>query len=362
VALLDHLNDTVKRKRASWGAAEVYGRAYVWLNEERKDPAYAPVIEMMKAHAHDHIAISPDVPFFGELIGERRLYRLPHLYEASGVHMDKARKVMVALGEITSGVIDPLIPRERALRIIELLKSSMTYNDARLFLGMPRGAMRNLLDEGFVQPSFRAGTEGLQEHLFFREDLEKLVLTCQGTSPAVLEHPPAGCGDIVEAGVRSSSSTGVVLRLLKSGAITSKGILAGRTGLGAVVVDWEEARNALPPRPPEIMTLVEAAKFLGVSFYGVRELLQRGFLRPAEFRERERKGTRAVYVRLDDAKGFQEKFTPAQIVARALQTHVRVLVPKLSNQGIEPAIGNDVAGRYYYAAEQVRHLLASTCQ
>lgn len=356
--LLDHLNDTVKRKRASWGAAEVYGRAYQWLNEERNDPVYAPVIEMMKEHAHAHIAISPDVPFFGELIGKRKLYRLPHLYEASGVHMDKARKIMVALGEITPEVTDPLIPRKRALRIIELLKSSMTYNHARVFLGMPRGAMLNLFDEGFVQPGLRAGTEGLQEHLFFREDLEKLVLRCQGASPAVFESRPRGCGDVVEAGMRSSSSAGAVLRLLQSGLITSKGILAGRTGLGAVMVDWEEARRALPPRPREIMTVVEAAKFLGGSFYGVRELLRQGFLRPTKFRERERKATRAVYVSLDEAKGFQEKFTPAQDVARALGTHVRVLVPKLSSQGIEPAIGNDVAGRYYYAAGHVAHLLA----
>ena len=357
-ALLDHLNDTAKRKRASWGAAEVYGRAYQWLNEERNDPAYAPLIEMMKEHAHAYIAISPDVPFFGERIGERKMYRLPHVYEASGVHMDKARKVMVALGEITPEVTDPLIPRDPALRIIELLKSSMTYNEAREFLGMPRGAMRNLFDEGALQPSLRAGTEGLQEHLFLRQDLENLVARCQGPAPLVFRSRPAGCGDIVEAGIRSSSSASALLRLLEAGAIKSKGILAGRAGLGAVMVDWEEARKALPPRPWEIMTLVEAAKFLGVSFYGVRELLRQGFLRPAEFRERERKATRAVYVSLDEAKGFQKKFTPAQDVARALGTHVRVLVPKLSSQGIEPAIGNVVAGKYYFDAERVRHLLA----
>jgi hypothetical protein len=110
ISLLDNLNATVKRKRASWGTAEVYGRAYVWLNEVREEPAYAPVIDMVREHALEHVAISPDMPLFGKLIGERRMYRLPHIYEVSGVHMDKARKVLVAMGEIGKGVTDPLIP------------------------------------------------------------------------------------------------------------------------------------------------------------------------------------------------------------------------------------------------------------
>ena len=353
VRLLDELNATVKRKRASWGAAEVYGRAYVWLNEVKEDAAYAPVIDIMREHAFRHIAISPDVPFFGELIEERQTYRLPHIYEASGVHMDKARKVMVAMGELGQGVTDPLIPRQRALRIIELLKSSMTYNVAREYLGMPRGAMRNILDEGALQPSLRAGTEGLQEHLFLKADLDALVRRCAGEKPEQYRKPPPGCGDIVAAGVRSCSSSAVILRLLLDGTLSAVGVLEGRRGLGAVLVNWKEASAALAPRPEGLMTMVEAAKFLGAHFYTVQYLVEAGYLQTVEFEETQKKATRASFITVEAARRFQAEFVPAQEAAGRIGTHVRVLVPRLAAQGVQPAITNADAGRYYYRASEL---------
>jgi hypothetical protein len=247
ISLLDNLNATVKRKRASWGTAEVYGRAYVWLNEVREEPAYAPVIDMVREHALEHVAISPDMPLFGKLIGERRMYRLPHIYEVSGVHMDKARKVLVAMGEIGKGVTDPLIPRERALRIIEILKSSMTYNEAREYLGMPRGAMRNLLDEGVLQPSLRAGTEGLQEHLFLKSDLDALLVRCRGENPRVFQQPPRGHGGIVTAVIRNNSSSATVLRMLVDGTVTAAGVLEGKAG-GWAPCSWSGSASRTPSR------------------------------------------------------------------------------------------------------------------
>jgi hypothetical protein len=353
ISLLDELNATVKRKRASWGAAEVYGRAYRWLNEERDDPAYRSVIEMMREHALKHVAISPEVPFFGQLIRPRHMYRLPHVYEASGVHMTKARKVMVALGEITSDITDPLIPRERALRIIELLKSSMTYNDAREYLGLPRGSMRYMLDEGAIQPSLRAGTEGLQEHLFLKADLDDLVGRCAGPEPRTFRTAPKGCGDIVQAGIRSSSSSAVVLRLLVDGRVPSAGLLEGRHGLGAVLVEWKRVAAVLAPRPEDIMTMTEAARFLSVHHYTLRFLVDSGYVETTSFEETGRKATRAEFITAEAARKFQMEFVPAQELAMKLRTHVRVLVPRLEKAGITPAISNAGAGRYYYRSSEV---------
>jgi hypothetical protein len=352
ISLLDELNATVKRKRASWGAAEVYGRAYRWLNEERADPAYRPIIEMVREHALKHVAISPDVPLFGDLIGERRLYRLPHIYEASGVHMDKARKVLVAIGEVGRGVADPLIPRERALKVIELLKSSMTYSDAREYLGMPRGAMRNVLDEGVLRPSLRAGTEGLQDHLFLKSDLDDLLVRCRGEKPRVFRRPPPGHGNIVTAGIRTNSSSATVLRMLLDGTVTAAGVLARKRGLGAVLVKWKHVAAALAPRPEGIMTMTEAARFLRVHHYTLRFLVDSGYIEATSFEEVGRKATRAEFITVEAARRFQKAYVPAHELAMRLGTHVRVLVPRLEKAGIRPAILKVDAGRYYYRSSE----------
>ncbi|MBN9067074.1 MAG: hypothetical protein J0H60_11610, partial [Rhizobiales bacterium] len=88
------------------------------------------------------------------------------------------------------------------------------------------------------------------------------------------------------------------------------------------------------------MTMVEAAKFLGVHFYTLRYLIEAGYLETTEFAETQRKTTRARFIQREAVLRFQAEFVPAQELAERLGTHVRVLIPRLATQGITPGISN----------------------
>lgn len=123
-----------------------------------------------------------------------------------------------------------------------------------------------------------------------------------------------------------------------------------------MLVEWKRVADAFEARPEGVMTMVEAAKFLGVHFYTLRYLIEAGYLETTEFAETQRKTTRARFIQREAVLRFQAEFVPAQELAERLGTHVRVLIPRLATQGITPGISNADAGRYYYRVSEVATL------
>lgn len=79
--------------------------------------------------------------------------------------------------------------------------------------------------------------------------------------------------------------------------------------------------------------MTEAARFLGVHHYTLRFLVDSGYVETTSFEETGRKAIRADFITAAAARQFQDAFVPAQELARRLGTHVRVLVPRLSEAG-----------------------------
>ncbi|CAN7346793.1 TniQ family protein [Phyllobacterium sp. LjRoot231] len=348
VGMLDTLAREAQRVRSHWAASDVYGRAYQWLNEVQDDPIYQPVIEIVRRHALENIPVSPDIPLFGRPVGERQLFRLIHIYQESGVHWDKAGNILRAVGEIAQDETDPIFKRDEALRIIAFLKDTMSHNVARDYLGMTIATIKNLLDAGLVVPRIRAGESGVSEHVFLKSELDGIVAKARGRATKVFNEQTSVFKNIIGAARYASTSCSEILRMLLDGRISCVGILKGKTGLGAILVDYRFARHAIPSRPAEYLNMDDLQKHLRVQFYTAQQLVRLGYIGTCEYRETVRKGTRSTFIHVDEANRFMKEFASAQEIAEAQGTHVRVLVPELRDRGVSLAMTNSDVGRYYY--------------
>lgn len=351
--MLDQLALSAPKARRSFGANDVYGRAYQWLNEERNDPVYRPFIERFERHAIENIPLSPDVPLFGKFIGERKLFRLLHIYYESGVHWDKAGKILRALGELSPGETEPFLKRNDALRAIALLKDTMSHNVARAHIGMTRGTIKTLLDDGVVVPKIRAGEFGLTEHVFLRSDLDQMVEKARGRATKVFSKQTKTIKDIIVAARHSSTSCSEILRMLLDGSLASVGVLKGRVGLGAILVDYNDAKNALPPKSSDYLNLVELQRYLKTDYYTARNLVRFGYIKTSRYKDPVRNGTRSTFVHVTEAERFTTNYIAGQEIAAAHGTHVRALVPLLKLQGISPLTRKTNTGQYYYRRTDV---------
>ena len=238
--------------------------------------------------------LSPDIPLFGRPVGEHQLFRLIHIYQESGVHWDKAGNILRAVGEIAPDETDPIFKRDDALRIIAFLKDTMSYNVARDYLGMTISTIKNLLDAGMVVPRIRAGEAGVSEHVFLRSELDRIVAKARGSTNKIFNQQTNVVKSIIDAARHSSTSCSEILRMLLDGKISCVGLLKGKTGLGAILVDYRFARHAIPSRPPEYLNMDGLQKHLRVQFYAAQQLVRLGYIGTCEYRETVRKGTRST--------------------------------------------------------------------
>jgi hypothetical protein len=229
----------------------------------------------------------------------------------------------------------------------------MSHNEARDYLGMTIGTIKNLLDDGVVVPRIRAGEFGLSEHLFLKHQLDEIVEKARGGAKKVFAKQTDVVKDIITAARHASTSCSEILRMLLDGKISCVGILEGKKGLGAILVDFRFARHAIPSRPAEYLNMDGLQKYLRVQFYTAQQLVRLGYIGTCDYRETVRRGTRSTFIHVDEANRFMKEFASAQEIAEAQGTHVRILVPELKRRGVAPAMSNSDIGQYYYRRADV---------
>ena len=345
---LDDLVARSPRKQKTWGTVDAYGNAYMFLNERRDQPCYAELIETMREHALANLPLSPEIPLFGESIGERRLYTLRHVYKKSGIHWDKAEKLLKITGHIPPYADrDAVLPQDRALDALSTIEDSMNFNQAMKFLGLSRSCMIILLRDGVLVPRYRAGSGELKEHVFMRPDLERLVRKVRGKAKAV-DPLPDHLTDIARTARLTSTHVSKIVRFAIEGSVPVEALDAGKPGLGAVLLDRAKVKECMPKRSDEFLTMTEMMPVLGVCHHVATQLVDKGYIPAVDYDDPGLKRGRTTYVERKSVERFAGRYAKAQEVARLLGTHVRTLVPKLWREGIRPAIERSDVGETFY--------------
>lgn len=355
--LLDGLVASAPIERGKWGPRVVYGRIYDWLSHDTRDRIYDPLRELVRDHAINNIPLSRHELVMGRPV-ERRVFTLWHVSRELGTVPSTARRILRALGHLTPEDDETkdnwqIIFKEP---VVQQLKSDLSdrlgFNETRDWLGLPRAPMERLYQAGILKPFLDIST-GVAEHVFRKRDLEAFVASLSGAAP-VVERREARLCDVVEAGKRSQTSTVEIVTALLDGRLACRGLLNSATGLMRILVSVDDATRMLAPRTtdPPGMTIEEARRRLGLTWNVIGKLIKHGHIAvikgPAGYRNRKQ-----MFIRESEIERFEREYVSAAVLADERGTHVRILVPALRREGIEPAIEKMVVAQYFYTRASI---------
>lgn len=206
--------------------------------------------------------------------------------------------------------------------------------------------MAALCESGTFAPFLHVST-GVKEHVFRTRDLDAFVGTLLGDAPLVGSR--GNLCDVVSAGKRAQTSTIEIVSALIDGSLRCAGRLAGASGIMQVLVNLENVK-AIRSRSVDIdvaRTRQAGRQKLGLTWLVFGKLVQLGYINVTSVGIGLRNRTREL---IDPANldAFAAAYVSAAEIAAEQKTHVRTLVPRLRQEGIEPAIGRNEAGQYFY--------------
>ncbi|ABE37268.1 hypothetical protein RPD_0028 [Rhodopseudomonas palustris BisB5] len=353
--LLDRLVADADVARGKWGPRVAYGRIYEWLSHDTREEAYDPVRELVRQHAIDNIPMAAGDLVFDRPIGDRHVFTLWHVSRELKTTPSATRRILKAMGHLSPDDDvkenwQVLLRKPVVDQVTADLADWLGFNEARALLGLPRAPMDALLQSGVLK-AFLSVSTGVAEHIFRRRDLDAFMTSLVGGAP--FSRKTEGLCDVVQAGRRSGTSTTDVVAALLAGRLTCCGRLSSATGMMQVLVDIEAVRalraSGEVRRPG--MTVEDARRKLGVTWPVVSNLIGLGLIKTIETRAGP-KNRKQSFIEDSELEAFTAEFVSATEIAEARKTHVRVLVPALRKQGIEPAIEKTAVGQYFYTREK----------
>ncbi len=269
------------------------------------------------------------------------------------------RPVLVHLG-----LIDPdetkapnasiILDGDAVGRVKSFMSDAVNQDEAFNVLGIGRGPRASLLDGAFPAPALQTGEKGEGWVLYRREDLDRWIERLQGGAPLV-DAPPDGSVDIVEAGARAQRSSGEIVKALMNGRLSATARLRGAPPFMSIMVDVESAKNLFRSalRRDDMMTVAEAVKVLAATHYVVVALMEGGHL-PAT--RAPAVGSRRMRIDLArrDVAEFAERYISSKQAAAHVGLHSRTIRERLSREGILPAIDlPEFPASFYYRREEI---------
>jgi hypothetical protein len=356
IALLDRLVASADIRQGKWGPRVVYGRVYEWLSHDTRDTAYDSIRELVREHALDNLPLAPEDLVFGRPVGERRIYTLWHAARAIETGPSAAGRIFRAMGHLDVGDVGKAnwqitLKASVVKKVCLEIGDKMSFNGAMAYLGLPRGPMHALFDEGILRP-FLHVSDGVSEHMFRKRDLDAFIAELAADAPK-----SGRCDelcDVVLAGKRSQTSTSLIVKALQTRRLHCRGVLNSAVGLMKILVNLAEV-NAFRDANAGVekgRSVDWCRERLGVTWPVFNSLIEMGFIRVSEsttgFRNR-----KIALVEQNSLEEFERRYISATQVAAARNTHVRTLVPALRSVGIGPAIEKEDAGQYFYRRSDV---------
>ncbi|NGO51057.1 TniQ family protein [Allomesorhizobium camelthorni] len=351
LSLLDDLRERFRDSRYyGHGRKATYGRLYDWLAHENSDPAYDPLREIVFRHAVETMPLGPGERLLGREVVERRTHSIRSASLEFGLHPKRLRKLL-RTAKLTGKQSDVLaddrvvFDAEAAEPFLRDLAQSMSLEEAREYLNVPRPHDRGLLERGLINPMITGGrSDG--EHAFLRSDLDDLLERLLRNADPML------CGDtamvpMITAAKHSCCAVMDIVALVLDGKLKRVGRDTSDRGFISVLVDAEEARPHVVGPAYEGHSLRELESLLPAKSRAVKALLEQGLL-VAETVKNPVTGWMQPVVLPDELARFKSEFASLHILSREGGEHIRRVKKSLVAAGVHPVADPELLGQTLY--------------
>jgi hypothetical protein len=226
-----------------------FGRFFKWINLLADNGAYDPLRAILLDIARAHIALGPGDHFFDrQVVERRRLHSISSARAYTGLGSGCLRRKLASAGFIPPDHkkhIDSRLLMPATAQLEEYLESarhSLTQPEAAKYLNASSVQMKILVKEGLIRPF--QGQEEVRNRSYDRRDLDAFLREFE-EGAELIEEPSFPLLSIPAASRLSNCSAGEIVQALRDGRLRWRGKAAGKRGYGALLVNYEQAREVL---------------------------------------------------------------------------------------------------------------------
>ena len=213
--------------------------------------------------------------------------------------------------------------------------------EARHELGVGPKIMAQLEQAGLIR-RLPAAELVLEIKPFRRSEIAAFVAACRGKGKTVTAAAAAGLSTLISP-TAPGRTVPDICRAIMDGRLKVAGVLKGQTGLAAIRLSLTEVDAALPSAK-ETLSLMDAAKQIGLKYPSVHFWVKRGFL---EASSSDRVGEHGMRITTDAWAAFLSEFTTSGMLAGEIgQGNNTWIARHLAFLGVKPVSGADVDGGY----------------
>ncbi|SEG69246.1 TniQ family protein [Bosea lathyri] len=243
-----------------------FGRFFLWIKQLTDHGAYDPLREILLDIAKANIALGPEDHIFGrQVVERRRLHSISSARSHTGLGSVHLRRKLASAGFISPDHkrhIDPRLLLQATPELEEFLEKarhSLTQPEAAKYLNASSVQMKILVKEGLIRPF--QGQEELRNRSYDRRALDTFLQEFEEGAELV-EQPSFPLLSIPAASRLSNCSAGEIVQALRDGRLSWKGKAAGKRGYGALLVNYEQARQVLFKASHDALVMPAACQVL----------------------------------------------------------------------------------------------------
>lgn len=227
--------------------SKVYGGFYVWLTDQEADDQLAPIIDIMRDVIVQNYPVRAGTKVLGQSSGEQTKFSLHGVRGHFDIGPKRLRDELLARGlakEHPGSPSEIILDRPLDRSLLEQISASVTghlnLQDSAKYLGLSEELFRKLVLEKVIP---RRGYRQHRTHQYDPAFLTDFLGMVQQGAP-VFDTVPEGSVLALRAGQAIGARTSEILHLIATRQVQCIGLLHGKTGLAAVIVDLLALKTA----------------------------------------------------------------------------------------------------------------------
>ncbi|WP_419951735.1 TniQ family protein [Methylobacterium sp.] len=355
------LSDLQATNPSSWnavdGAQAMFGRLYQWLAFGAPHADFDPIRDVMFRHIVETTPIAPGETLFGRRVEYRSVHSIRTASQDTGRHPKTLRKILLAQGVIDrddDGSLDHHV-RFDAAQTQALLahhEDAVSIKGLETYLNTGRVQAKILVKHGFIEPLHSHSSAQRQRPTFSTADLDHfLYMLTDRAVPATNPAPPIV--NIPGAAKRANCGAHEVIRLILDRKLGWVGQDEAVPGYLGILVNADEVKRFVHGKTLDGLTARAIEKRLKTSTKVVTGLIEKGYL-PTQtcINPINRCPVQIVENAVVDA--FDRKYILLAEMANIFETIPVVMMRRLEDAGIKPAITRIEVGATFYLRERIQ--------
>lgn len=333
------------------GAQAMFGRLYQWLEFGAPHADFDPIRDVMFRHIVETIPVAPGETFLGRRVEYRSVHSIRTASQDTGRHPKTLRKILLAQGVIHRNderSLDHHVRFDAAQTQAFLAhhEDAISIKGVETYLNTGRVQAKILVEHGFIKPLHSHSRAQRQRPTFATADLDQFfyMLTDRAV-PATNPTPPIV--NIPGAAKRANCGAHEVIRLILDRKLGWVGQDEAVPGYLGILVNANEVKRFVQGAPLDGLTARAIEKRLGTSTKVVVGLIEKGYL---PTRTCINPINRCPVQIVDNAvfNAFDKKYILLLEMANIFDTIPVVMMRRLEDAGIQPAIQRDEVGATFY--------------